>query len=108
MVRSFLKHGLIYSAISSAALLSGAGGADAQNTCTTGGCWDYKVVNKAGGDVAVTSRVDGEYTKRFEACGIAFFVSSRSETRFRQHFLPGGRLVRRKDNQTICRWGNMR
>jgi hypothetical protein len=108
MVRSTLKQGLLYSVIASAALFPGMGGADAQNTCTTGGCWDYSLRNKAGGSEPVTSRVDGEYTKRFEACGIVFFVNRRTETRFRQHFLPGAQLVRRKDNRTLCRWGNMR
>lgn len=110
MVGSILRHGLLYSVISAAALLSGAGGAAAQNTCLdgAGGCWDYMVYNKTGGTQAVTSRVDREYTQRFTACGITFFVNRRYETGFRQYFLPGGRLVRRKDNQTLCRWGNMR
>lgn len=80
----------------------------AQTYCTNVGCQpDYLVWNRAGGTEGVASYASGEHTEPYDACGIRFYVSYRTKSRFQEHFVPGGRLERRSDGQTLCRWGNM-
>lgn len=66
---------------------------------------EYRIVNQQGGDTGAYSYATGEYTRSLSACGIVFYISRR-ELRWERFFLPAGILIRRSDNQVLCRWGN--
>lgn len=96
------------SGLAIATLLAAGSAATAQNYCTNVGCGaDYLVWNASGGNEGVYSQPSGEYDTPYDACGHRFYVNRRSVTRFVTHFLPGGRLERRSDSATLCRWGTM-
>lgn len=66
---------------------------------------DYRIVNRDGGDTGAYSYATGEYTRAVSACGIVFYISRR-EGRWDRFFAPGGTLIRKSNNQILCRWGN--